>query len=236
MRGKAVLVSGELNAGLDHPRACGEKAPHRYLLRPSIGSPPRMRGKAPLRDRHGHVQRITPAHAGKRRSAAALLMPPPDHPRACGEKSEVGNGHLIDGGSPPRMRGKVRQTQAFLGAHRITPAHAGKSAHGNPEKKGRWRKDHPRACGEKPRRYFFRRATIGSPPRMRGKVSHLALITSRSRITPAHAGKRILPSLIFSTASDHPRACGKKLEQEINAEIDTGSPPRMRGKEPPKPQ
>ena len=49
----------------DHPRLCGEKssmdAPHAVLS----GSPPPMRGKAPLSVCSLHTSRITPAYAGK---------------------------------------------------------------------------------------------------------------------------------------------------------------------------
>ena len=50
----------------DHPRACGEKPDLCYFFPGQIGSPPRMRGKA-AGNRLGLIlNRITPAHAGKR--------------------------------------------------------------------------------------------------------------------------------------------------------------------------
>ena len=52
----------------DHPRACGEKERDEHPDCVFKGSPPRMRGKAAqIRDAVGRL-RITPAHAGKRRS------------------------------------------------------------------------------------------------------------------------------------------------------------------------
>ena len=51
----------------DHPRLCGEK--QTYLLQEGmqIGSPPPMRGKGLIHLIVNHLQRITPAYAGKSR-------------------------------------------------------------------------------------------------------------------------------------------------------------------------
>ena len=50
----------------DHPRACGEKYIHNLPEYSITGSPPRMRGKVTAHIVNTLVQRITPAHAGKR--------------------------------------------------------------------------------------------------------------------------------------------------------------------------
>ena len=70
-----------------------------------------------------------------------------DHPRVCGEKMNIGAITAMLGGSPPRMRGKVRFLVLGMRMLGITPAYAGKSdppgeCHGTV-----W--DHPRVCGEK---------------------------------------------------------------------------------------
>ena len=70
----------------------------------------------------------------------------------------------------------------------------------------------------------------GSPPRMRGKALHLNSYLIRQRITPAHAGKSITAYLNCSLKGDHPRACGEKPHTFDFAFVETGSPPRMRGK------
>ena len=74
--------------------------------------------------------------------------------------------------------------------NRITPAHAGKSRHFL--RLGIENEDHPRTCGEKFRRSIPDVAGSGSPPHMRGKVAAWPTRLPRSRITPAHAGKRHL--------------------------------------------
>ena len=73
--------------------------------------------------------------------------------------------------------------------------------------------------------------TMGSPPRMRGKDALGHLICVKTRITPAYAGKSGVVVRLGRACWDHPRVCGeKKVAEDIGSE-DTGSPPRMRGKE-----
>ena len=65
-----------------------------------------MRGKLHIRQRLGHMRRITPAHAGKTVVPDARCEDARDHPRACGEN--IRGLALVDepSASPPRMRGK----------------------------------------------------------------------------------------------------------------------------------
>ena len=112
-----------------------------------------------------------------------------DHPRVCGEKGIVSILGYKIGGSPPRVRGKVREPYRGRGQPWITPACAGK----------RWKgaaakfevKDHPRVCGEKlpPFRRLSQR--LGSPPRVRGKDPDRFKPVPKEGITPACAGKRL---------------------------------------------
>ena len=111
----------------DHPRVCGEK----FYLRSAVfgpqGSPPRVRGKETEKSDCDDKRRITPACAGKR--YAVPLYPPPlkDHPRVCGEKPDRILWEHWKEGSPPRVRGKVLNSEEFVDHYRITPACAGKS-------------------------------------------------------------------------------------------------------------
>ena len=148
------------------------------------------------------------------------------------------------------MLGKVTDNAILRWEVRITPAHAGKSrspCSGCPASR-----DHPRACGEKIIVATKEAVTLGSPPRMRGKVAlavdgdRLRGITPRMRgkgryrpggyhavgITPAHAGKRIASCRQCSCSRDHPRACGEKGLLILFSLVSRGSPPRMRGKAP----
>ena len=127
MRGKATGSSCVKLNSQDHPRVCGEKPERKAPRRPRLGSPPRMRGKETDSRRQCCSAGITPAYAGKRTLFCLAGRRNRDHPRVCGEKC---SDHIDKGmieGSPPRMRGKDRQTNALAFDIGITPAYAGKS-------------------------------------------------------------------------------------------------------------
>ena len=146
-----------------------------------------MRGKLSIVRRRKQFAGITPADAGKTHPDKQRLNLIEDHPRGCGENEcplLKSRGQL---GSPPRMRGKL-EIYVLRKTHcRITPADAGKtlSLRLTPSAF----QDHPRGCGEN--RHFDAgfAVKIGSPPRMRGKLSFPFSMRRFSRITPADAGK-----------------------------------------------
>ena len=84
--GKSAWLLGDPTAKRDHPRVCGEKEWRRFFLRHFLGSPPRVRGKAPVRSSPALHSGITPACAGKRISGSRTRRHSRDHPRVCGEK------------------------------------------------------------------------------------------------------------------------------------------------------
>ena len=151
---------------------------------------------------------VSPAYAGKSSLAWPRRWWRRDHPRVCGEKEKDKRFMTMNEGSPPRMRGKAFPMRSPIGGPRITPAYAGKS--------GWWPPvpcrcgDHPRVCGEKCRATSLARPGLGSPPRMRGKVSHAYKDYAAIRITP--------------------RVCGEKIVAVPEKESLEGSPPPMRGK------
>ena len=106
----------------------------------------------------------------------------------CGEKMERIGEFTVDGGSPPRVRGKVQRNACRLFGDGITPACAGKRfyAANNTAMAG----DHPRVCGEKLAYHGDVISAVGSPPRVRGKVAYRYAVGVVHRITPACAGKR----------------------------------------------
>ena len=131
-----------------------------------------------------------------------------DHPRLCGEKSDMLEKITWNLGSPPPMRGKVQQLPdrfRFLG---ITPAYAGKSIFD---------------C-------VISTCKMGSPPPMRGKAIDFSTSNSTGGITPAYAGKRSVPDCWCPCRRDHPRLCGEKCTKYKLMICATGSPPPMRGK------
>ena len=128
----------------------------------------------------------------------------------------------------PRMRGKELNTVLFIVSDGITPAYAGKRPACTRLRACTW--DHPRVCGEKHKRKAGTDTALGSPPRMRGKVSKRFFLGAAYRITPAYAGKSTSRISLRSWSADHPRVCGEKVLRAVSSSRSRGSPPRMRGK------
>ena len=153
------------------------------------GSPPRGRGKGMRARCKPWSGRITPAWAGKSSlgiSRAAAIW---DHPRVGGEKCHGYSVLCHSRGSPPRGRGKVIDEMSQKLEGRITPAWAGKSEKRQGSPSGY--EDHPRVGGEKSVFASFDTASLGSPPRGRGKGKQDLSGVHVERITPAWAGKRL---------------------------------------------
>ena len=84
--GKSHTLRFRIPRHRDHPRVCGEKLYRQPWSQLTMGSPPRVRGKARENGCFGAAEE--------------------DHPRVCGEKIIRGAHRLLNKGSPPRVRGK----------------------------------------------------------------------------------------------------------------------------------
>ena len=146
-----------------------------------------MRGKRTEGLATTYDVRITPAHAGKTKSASITSTIRPDHPRACGENHSPLPCEPELLGSPPRVRGKRPGNDGVPDRIGITPACAGKTR--LPRQMRQSARDHPRVCGEN--NLLFRQSQCfeGSPPRVRGKLCRQNFHLFRVGITPACAGK-----------------------------------------------
>ena len=152
-----------------------------------VGSPPHGRGKDCRSLALGCQLGITPAWAGKSRTASRETIRIQDHPRIGGEKRARVLHRPDIVGSPPHGRGKVHPDGPEKGSGGITPAWAGKrqtrAVHGRRDK------DHPRVGGEKIADGDNLRVVVGSPPRGRGKAQAFRVRPVGRGITPAWAGK-----------------------------------------------
>ena len=175
--GKSCKASQAHLRRWDHPRVCGEKGMQQALRCTLMGSPPRMRGKAGFLPASSFLTGITPAYAGKRGNSGAAAACRRDHPRMCGEKTNMPELKGMSVGSPPHVRGKVGQTAARNQAERITPACAGKRL--IQARHAVKRQDHPRVCGEKSSPFNLFMTLWGSPPRMRGKGGSVLPLIAR---------------------------------------------------------
>ena len=170
-----------------------------------------MRGKAEHPRSASEMHWITPAYAGKSRTAFCGSTGRKDHPRVCGEKRSWSTSTAGNLGSPPRMRGKGRLCRSIIACLGITPAYAGKSTDSGIS--GRRPGDHPRVCGEKKTVLTVYNMPLGSPPRMRGKAASNTMADTWMRITPAYAGKSLLFRPCRPFRLDHPRVCGEKTKK-----------------------
>ena len=130
----------------DHPRVCGEQERGSMLWNMLKGSPPRVRGTEISNISPLWQGRITPACAGNSESIQDHLRHPQDHPRVCGEQLFQYSSFHPFAGSPPRVRGTVKNKVYDTNTARITPACAGNSACTG--MKTHVTEDHPRVCGE----------------------------------------------------------------------------------------
>ena len=170
-----------------HPRSRGENAALRRRGRFSRGSSPLTRGKRSAPPTRKIQPRLIPAHAGKTRAGSFCPGLLAAHPRSRGENPKTRSDRLLDPGSSPLTRGKLKQLQALHDLPRLIPAHAGKTV------EGRVRRDedgaHPRSRGENPDRSSKLRYERGSSPLTRGKLGTTARCLHERRLIPAHAGK-----------------------------------------------
>ena len=111
-----------------------------------MGSPPHLRGK----QNHGYIVPdefgITPAPAGKTRRKISKVIASKDHPRTCGENTNIFCFASFQTGSPPHLRGKPTLDLDTTQEERITPAPAGKTL--TISVLEMVERDHPRTCGE----------------------------------------------------------------------------------------
>ena len=213
----------------DHPRVCGENAISPRHAHRRAGSPPRVRGKprAPLRSRV--AVGITPACAGKTSEQSAFRAILRDHPRVCGENYGIDPEKIVRPGSPPRVRGKLAAGEKSLAEAGITPACAGKTRRRRLQRITTG--DHPRVCGENRSPRAAKGKIRGSPPRVRGKHKGRAGRPQHRGITPACAGKTRTAHGQIESIRDHPRVCGENAPEMMACPTESGSPPRVRGKQ-----
>ena len=103
-----MVFAGRKSRTWDHPRVCREKFQHISGIFQLEGSPPHVRGKDFFRFYRLFTNGITPAYAGKRPVKHTIEHLHGDHPRVCGEKYMGVPTKVKKPGSPPRMRGKVK--------------------------------------------------------------------------------------------------------------------------------
>ena len=194
----------------------------------SNGSSPRVRGKRPDGATTSRPPRLIPACAGKTSPCARLSSIVTAHPRACGENLDLADPESFPLGSSPRVRGKLGHSSDRIRDDRLIPARAGKTGAPRPDRQHH--QAHPRACGENPAATSNTSPSLGSSPRVRGKLRRRHDRLAQGRLIPARAGKTRGCGGRRGRRPAHPRACGENFEWSVLQEIIAGSSPRVRGK------
>ena len=130
-------------------------------------------------------------------------------------------------GSSPRVRGTLHPPSGRQQPAGIIPACAGNTHQAYASR--RWRRDHPRVCGE---HYFGGVVHLiqqGSSPRVRGTPRIIQVVEFGSGIIPACAGNTHTASFPSRKTWDHPRVCGEHLPLPNVTDMLPGSSPRVRG-------
>ena len=115
----------------------------------------------------------------------------------------------MQGGSSPRVRGKLVHAEKQIIVTRIIPARAGQTP--RTARTPYPTSDHPRACGANDNELTVKNGNNGSSPRVRGKPTFMAVNNGSARIIPARAGQTSTRPEIGRPLPDHPRACGANL-------------------------
>ena len=151
-----------------------------------------------------------------------------EHPRVCGENVDIGLGNFCDIGTSPRMRGKPVVVGILRIRNRNIPAYAGKTI--MVSLICSVVREHPRVCGENHGKNNKTSFTVGTSPRMRGKLRcRVSRLLARGNI-PAYAGKTFHYRVIPAENQEHPRVCGENKYVADNVVMPVGTSPRMRGK------
>ncbi len=112
----------------DHPRMCGEHYGDSDFVNELEGSSPHVRGARFIKSATQDAVGIIPACAGSTVEQLFLTTVIGDHPRMCGEHTDLGKIVRVQWGSSPHVRGAPYRQAVFRHRAGIIPACAGSTA------------------------------------------------------------------------------------------------------------
>ena len=133
-------------------------------------------------------------------------------------------------GSSPRVWGQVLRFVLTVLHTGIIPTRVGTRKHTITLVNGN--KDHPHACGDKINEQNDKEVEKGSSPRVWGQVRAKVCTFAVIRIIPTRVGTRQISVKVNPEATDHPHACGDKLNFLWVRLMRQGSSPRVWGQVP----
>ena len=226
--GKIQPFHGSPKSKRDHPREYGENIVSRGSVVSGLGSSPRIRGKCWEYYRPAPRWGIIPANTGKISTAQRNTAARRDHPREYGENRIDNIKGSLDEGSSPRIRGKCALRIPHHAWTGIIPANTGKMSLTLKASQTWW--DHPREYGENNPKLSGIVSVSGSSPRIRGKCGRSFAAVDLTGIIPANTGKMVRLTASIRRARDHPREYGENPAETVQAPLQPGSSPRIRGK------
>ena len=165
---------------------CGEHYGDSDFVNELEGSSPHVRGARFIKSATQDAVGIIPACAGSTVEQLFLTTVIGDHPRMCGEHTDLGKIVRVQWGSSPHVRGAPYRPAVFRHRAGIIPACAG-STKGSMTVKSTLR-DHPRMCGEHDPPCWSLHVFQGSSPHVRGAPKGRSGSKDGTGIIPACAG------------------------------------------------
>ena len=145
---------------------CGEHYGDSDFVNELEGSSPHVRGARFIKSATQDAVGIIPACAGSTVEQLFLTTVIGDHPRMCGEHTDLGKIVRVQWGSSPHVRGAPYRQAVFRHRAGIIPACAGSTHHESDGADDE--RDHPRMCGEHRTSWPNCEAKAGSSPHVRG--------------------------------------------------------------------
>ena len=180
--GKTLHDPAHRSASTAHPRSRRENFQSCVMSLPTPGSSPLTRGKRSGLGGGADRAGIIPAPAGKTSSARSWPASRPAHPRSRGENvCELVDG-LVELGSSPLTRGKLRRRMGNPVRLGLIPAHAGKTLSSRPLRF--LARAHPRSRGENVDQFAATPVKMGSSPLAQGKPPGNGRRNRRGRAHP----------------------------------------------------
>ena len=206
---------------------CGEHAASRAVKTVNSGSSPHVRGALGAFARPKQNRGIIPACAGSTTVVNVGVSRHRDHPRMCGEHYDSHQSFYGKAGSSPHVRGALSALSGSMLRNGIIPACAGSTRLRKSQR--RYRRDHPRMCGEHVSPSSLRRRSPGSSPHVRGAPCGERCDGLVHGIIPACAGSTRQICSFWRLRRDHPRMCGEHISPESIGKPELGSSPHVRG-------